>query len=415
MRPAREPRRGLAAAGVMLAGLLAAGCARGPAGPQRPSVESCAEFGISAIQHRVTVTSLPAACRGLTRAQVNLAVGQALYAMTSNVHGKAQRRARARELSPLLGQLVTTVPAQRSLPPAPAPAAGQASGPSLGLAALISWLITVGLGSWMMARWITRGGFRRARLSKAGLPPSLIFTHFGLAVAGLLVWGAYLATGLAAAAWAGCVLLLPVAGLGMALVSLWLPERSLAGHYGPGHNGPRPLRPFPRARQRERGPYLARARHRRGSPARRRPASARPDRGGAWRVRRGDHPVRAAGRGRLPLSGGGGPPGPGLAVGLVLEGDLQLRPVDDPAILVEVYVLPDHLGDADVADGLAHGPHRFRRGFLPRVAARPDDVDDLVHTHDGLLHGWMVARCANILASLCIRRAAALLFLTEVL
>ena len=79
----------------------------------------------------------------------------------------------------------------------------------------------------MMARWITRGGFRRARLSKAGLPPSLIFTHFGLAVAGLLVWSAYLATGLAAAAWAGCVLLLPVAGLGMALVSLWLPERSL--------------------------------------------------------------------------------------------------------------------------------------------------------------------------------------------
>jgi hypothetical protein len=211
----------------MLAGLLAAGCAQRPAAPPRPSVESCAEFGISAIQHHVTVTSLPAACRGLTRAQVNLAVGQALYAMTSNVHGKAERRARARELSPLLGRLVTAVPAQRGPSLAPAPVGGRASGPSLGYAALISWLITVGLGSWMMARWITRGGFRRARVSKAGLPPSLIFTHFGLAVAGLLVWGAYLATGLAAAAWAGCLLLLPVAGLGMALLSLWLPERSL--------------------------------------------------------------------------------------------------------------------------------------------------------------------------------------------
>ena len=227
MRPAARRSRACAAA-VMLAGLLAAGCAHRPAGPPRPSVESCAEFGVTAIQHHVTVTSLPAACRGLTRAQVNLAVGQALYAMTSNVHGKAQRRARARELSPLLGQLVSTVPAQRGPPLAPAPKGGQASGPALGYAALISWLITVGLGSWMMARWITRGGFRRARLSKAGLPPSLIFTHFGLAVAGLLVWGAYLATGLTAAAWAGCVLLLPVAGLGMALLSLWLPERSLA-------------------------------------------------------------------------------------------------------------------------------------------------------------------------------------------
>lgn len=227
MRPAARRSRACAAA-VMLAGLLAAGCAQRPAGPPRPSVESCAEFGVTAIQHHVTVTSLPAACRGLTRAQVNLAVGQALYAMTSNVHGKAQRRARARELSPLLGQLVSTVPAQRGPPLAPAPKGGQASGPALGYAALISWLITVGLGSWMMARWITRGGFRRARLSKAGLPPSLIFTHFGLAVAGLLVWGAYLATGLTAAAWVGCVLLLPVAGLGMALLSLWLPERSLA-------------------------------------------------------------------------------------------------------------------------------------------------------------------------------------------
>jgi hypothetical protein len=221
-------RKASAAAGVMLAGLLATGCAHGPAAPARASVESCAEFGITAIKHRVTVTSLPAACRGLTKAQVNLAVGQALYAMTSNVHGKAQRRARARQLSPLLGRLVTAVPAQRGQPTAPAPAAGRASGPALGLAALISWLITVGLGSWMMARWITRGGFRRARLSKAGLPPSLIFTHFGLAVAGLLAWSVYLATGLAAAAWTGCALLLPVAGLGMALVSLWLPESSPA-------------------------------------------------------------------------------------------------------------------------------------------------------------------------------------------
>jgi hypothetical protein len=87
--PARRSRAGKAstAAGVILAGLLATGCAEGPAGPQRPSVESCAKFGITAIQHHVTVTSLPAACRGLSRAQVNLAVGQALYAMTSTVHG----------------------------------------------------------------------------------------------------------------------------------------------------------------------------------------------------------------------------------------------------------------------------------------------------------------------------------------
>jgi hypothetical protein len=217
-----------AAAGLALAGLLAAGCARAPARPLRASVESCALSGVAAIKHRVIVTALPAACRGLTRAQVNFAVGSALYAMTGTVHGRARRRARMLELSPLLAHLVSLVPAQRGPPPEPAPGARRAGGPSLGLLALISWLVTVGLGAWMMGRWITRGGFRRARASKAGLPPSLIFAHFGLAVAGLLAWITYLATGATGVAWAACALLLPVAGLGMALVSLWLPERSLA-------------------------------------------------------------------------------------------------------------------------------------------------------------------------------------------
>jgi hypothetical protein len=229
-RPDAQRNRAIgarAAAGVILAGLLAAGCGHGPAAPQRPSVQSCTAFGINALQHRVTVRSLPAACRGLTRAEVNYAVGRALYAVAGTVHGKAQRRALALKLSPLLAHLVSTVPAQPVPPPAPAPAAGRASGPSLGLATLVSWLITVGLGAWMLVGWIARGGFGRARRGDAVLPPSVTFAHFGLAVAGLLAWIAYLATGLAGLAWAGCGLLLPVAGLGMVLV-LWFPERSVA-------------------------------------------------------------------------------------------------------------------------------------------------------------------------------------------
>ena len=157
MRPATRRNRAstaCGAAGVMLAGLLAAGCAHGPAGPQRASVESCTRFGIDAIEHHITVTSVPAACRGLTGAQVNFAVGTALHAMAGTVHGKARIRARALKLSPLLARLVTAVPAQRSQPALAAPAAARPAGPgpSLGLVALFAWLITVGLGSWMMAR-----------------------------------------------------------------------------------------------------------------------------------------------------------------------------------------------------------------------------------------------------------------------
>jgi hypothetical protein len=229
-RPAARRSRAVAAraaAGAVLAGLVAAGCGHGPAAPRGPSVQSCTSFGINAIEHHITVTSLPAACRGLTRAQVNYAAGRALYAMTATVHGKAHRRALTLKLSPLLAHLVSAVPASSGQAPAPAPAVGRASGPSLGLAALISWLITVGLGAWMMARWIARGGFRRGGRGDAVLPPTVTFAHFGLAVAGLVAWIVYLAAGLAALAWVACALLLPVAGLGMVLV-LWLPEGSPA-------------------------------------------------------------------------------------------------------------------------------------------------------------------------------------------
>jgi hypothetical protein len=217
-----------AAAGVMLAGLLAAGCAHEAPSARRATVASCTQFSISALKRHVTVTSLPAACQGLTKAQVNFAADSALDAIISTVHGKVRMRARVLELSPLLVHLVNTVPAQRSPPAASASSARQASGPPLGLVALVTWLITVGLGLLMMARWIARGGLRRTRAGQAGCAPAMNVAHFGLAMAGLVTWIIYLVTGLTSLAWIACALLLPVAGLGMALVSLWFPERSLS-------------------------------------------------------------------------------------------------------------------------------------------------------------------------------------------
>ena len=212
----------------MLAG-LAAGCAHQPAGPQRASVGSCIQFGISAIKHHVTVTSLPAACQGLTRAQVNFAVGSALHVMAIGPGGKVGERKRVAQFSPFLAHLAAAVPQQSSPPPvsAPAAAAQPASRTALGLVALVTWLITVGLGAAMMVRWIARGGLRRARAGHARFPPPMIFAHFGLAVTGLLVWIAYLVTGVTSVAWIASALLLPVTGLGMAVLIASLPERSL--------------------------------------------------------------------------------------------------------------------------------------------------------------------------------------------
>ena len=173
------------------------------------------------------------------------------------MHGKARIRARALKLSPLLAQLVTAVPAQRG----PARAGGGTGGrrgwhgraaPRLSAwSALFAWLITVGLGR-TLAGWIATAG-PAAPGPAAGFPPSMIFAHFALAVAGLLAWIVFLITGVTSVAWIACGFLLPVAGLGMAPASLWLPERSLAAatlsvaHAVPGGAGaaPPPAGPDP--------------------------------------------------------------------------------------------------------------------------------------------------------------------------
>lgn len=227
-----------AAAAAVLAPLSAAGCAHQPAAA-RPSVASCTRFGIQAIRHRVTVTALPPACQGLTRTQVNVAVGAALRTAAVGAGGKARQRERIAAASRFLAHLVTTVPAQRA-PQAPAPGAGPPSRALLGLIALGTWVITAALGLWMMAGWAPRSRSRappaRSRdpsartpepPARAHRPPPLNAAHLGLALTGLLIWAAYLATGVTGVAWAACVLLPAVAGLGMTLV--FAPSRSAAG------------------------------------------------------------------------------------------------------------------------------------------------------------------------------------------
>lgn len=221
----RIPLRGnpvaaaLAVVGLVLAPLVAAGCSRQPDHPQ-VSVESCVQFGIAAIRDHVTVTSLPSACRGLTAAQTDFAVGTALRSAGAGAHGKARRRERIVKASHFLERMFVIVPAQRSEPQVPAPAAGWISRSTLGWTACCTWLITVALGLGMMARWIRRGRARRAQRSRLRRPPALNFAHLGLASAGLLIWIAYLATGKAGLAWTASAFLPLVAGLGMTLLFL---------------------------------------------------------------------------------------------------------------------------------------------------------------------------------------------------
>jgi hypothetical protein len=109
------------------------------------------------------------------------------------------------------------------------------------IAALITWLVTAVGGFVMLGVWLSRGGARAqsrasatAGVGGAGgttaaatstptrLAPPLVFGHFLLAVAGLIVWIIYLVTDSSGLAWTAFVLLLPVAVLGFTMLARWI-------------------------------------------------------------------------------------------------------------------------------------------------------------------------------------------------
>jgi hypothetical protein len=94
---------------------------------------------------------------------------------------------------------------------------------SLGLAALLAWLLTVGIGGYMLRTWIAAGGLRRQRATGVGVPPGLVFGHAGAAVTGLAIWLGYLGTGWRALAWLGVALVCAAICLGVCTVTLWTP------------------------------------------------------------------------------------------------------------------------------------------------------------------------------------------------
>jgi hypothetical protein len=91
----------------------------------------------------------------------------------------------------------------------------------MSIAALITWVITAGVGLFMLIRWATHGGLRRVPGAETHLPPVRVFSHFGLAAAGLVVWIIYLITGSTVLAWIAFADLVLVAIIGLVMVMQW--------------------------------------------------------------------------------------------------------------------------------------------------------------------------------------------------
>jgi hypothetical protein len=108
----------------------------------------------------------------------------------------------------------------------------------MSIAALITWVVTAGFGFFMLIRWATRGGLRPAQGTGTHLPPYRVFTHFGLAAAGLVLWIVYLITGNTVLAWIAFVDLVVVASIGLVMVMQWAKDGRAAMAAAAATGGP---------------------------------------------------------------------------------------------------------------------------------------------------------------------------------
>jgi hypothetical protein len=104
----------------------------------------------------------------------------------------------------------------------------------MSVAALITWVVTAGVGFFMLMRWVRRGGLQRGGSAASHFRPARVFTHFGLAAAGLVVWIVYLVAGSSVLAWIAFADLVLVATLGGLLVRQWATDGRAAMRAGAG-------------------------------------------------------------------------------------------------------------------------------------------------------------------------------------
>lgn len=95
----------------------------------------------------------------------------------------------------------------------------------IGLVALITWVIAALGGFFMLGVWLRRGAARRTGGASTRLAPPLIFGHFLLAAAGLVIWIIYLVTDADVLAWIAFIIVVIVALLGFTMFARWLGQR----------------------------------------------------------------------------------------------------------------------------------------------------------------------------------------------
>jgi len=93
----------------------------------------------------------------------------------------------------------------------------------MGVAALISWLVTAFVGLYLVAVWLIENDVTRRGAAASRLPGPVILGHVLLALTGLGVWVFHLLAQSTAAGWAALVILLGIGALGLTMFTRWIP------------------------------------------------------------------------------------------------------------------------------------------------------------------------------------------------
>ena len=89
-------------------------------------------------------------------------------------------------------------------------------------AALIAWIVTTLGGSVLYLAWLRSGGLHQ----NEGIRAPRLLSHMSLAVTGLIVWAAYLASDNGTLAWVAVAILIAVALLGFSMLLIWVRGRT---------------------------------------------------------------------------------------------------------------------------------------------------------------------------------------------
>jgi hypothetical protein len=93
----------------------------------------------------------------------------------------------------------------------------------MGVAALISWLVTAFVGLYLVAVWLIENDVTEPGATASRLHGLVVLGHVLLALAGLTVWVLYLVSDSDTAAWATLGILGGIAALGLTMLTRWIP------------------------------------------------------------------------------------------------------------------------------------------------------------------------------------------------